>query len=78
MVIWTTLSQKISRLKPVLCNFLEANGSNHLVESKRGNKHAKVEDVLKICKTIMQMTYFRMKLFSNRKIEPKNWSSRMK
>ena len=27
------------RLKPVLCNILEANGANDLVESKRGLKN---------------------------------------
>ena len=37
------------RLKPVLCNILEANGANDLVESKRGlkNKKIKIEDVIK-------------------------------
>ena len=31
------------RLKPVLCNIIEANGANDLVESKRGVKHQKIK-----------------------------------
>lgn len=37
------------RLKPVLCNKIEANGANDLVESKRGLKHKniKLEDAIR-------------------------------
>ena len=37
-----------NRIKPVLCNILEAKGGNDFVEMKRGKKHAmiKLEDVI--------------------------------
>ena len=37
------------RLKPVLCNIIEANCGNDLMESKRGVKHRniKIEDVIR-------------------------------
>ena len=48
-----SITKVFLRLKPVLCNILEANGSNDLVESKRGKKYAniKMEDVLVDMKT---------------------------
>ena len=44
-----SITKVFLRLKPVLCNILEANGSNDLVESKRGKKYAniKMEDTLR-------------------------------
>ena len=44
-----SIARVFLRLKPVLCNILEANGANDLVESKRGIKHKnlKLEDVIK-------------------------------
>ena len=43
-----SITKVFNRLKPVLCNILEANGGNDLVETKRGKKHAhiKLEDVI--------------------------------
>ena len=44
-----SITKVLLRLKPVLFNILEANGSNDLVESKRGKKYAniKMEDILR-------------------------------
>ena len=44
-----SITKVFLRLKPVLCNILEASGSNDLVESKRGKKYAniKMEDILR-------------------------------
>lgn len=44
------ISNVYKRLKPVLCNIVEANNANDLVESKRGVKHKniKVEDILRL------------------------------
>ena len=43
-----TITKVFMRLKPVLCNILEANGGNDLVEKKRGKKeeNIKLEDVI--------------------------------
>ena len=43
-----SITKVFNRLKPVLCNILEAKGGNDLVEMKRGKKHAKIklEDVI--------------------------------
>ena len=45
----SSISKVFHRLKPVLCNIRESNGSNDLVESKRGKQHQsiKMEDVIK-------------------------------
>ena len=44
-----SITKVFLRLKPVLCNIIEANGANDLVESKRGIKHKnlKLEDVIR-------------------------------
>ena len=43
-----SITKVFQRLKPVLCNILEANGGNDFVEMKRGKKHEniKLEDVI--------------------------------
>ena len=43
-----SITKVFNRIKPVLCNILEAKGGNDLVEMKRGKKHAKIklEDVI--------------------------------
>ena len=43
-----SISKVFKRLKPVLCNIIEAKGGNDFVEMKRGKKHEniKLEDVI--------------------------------
>ena len=43
-----SISKVFQRIKPVLCNIMEANGGNDFVEMKRGKKHEniKLEDVI--------------------------------
>ena len=43
-----SITKVFKRLKPVLCNILEAKGGNDFVEMKRGKKHAniKLEDII--------------------------------
>jgi len=43
-----SITKVFKRIKPVLCNILEAKGGNDFVEMKRGKKHAhiKLEDVI--------------------------------
>ena len=44
-----SITKVFLRLKPVLCNILEANGSNDLVECKRGKKYdnIKMEEIMR-------------------------------
>jgi len=44
----TTISKVFRRLKPVLCNILEAEGGNDLVENRRGKNYEniKLRDVI--------------------------------
>ena len=43
-----SIGKVFQRIKPVLCNIMEANGGNDFVEMKRGKKHEniKLEDVI--------------------------------
>ena len=43
-----SITKVLQRLKPVLCNILEAKGANDLLETKRGEEYSKlkVEDVM--------------------------------
>ena len=43
-----SITKVFKRLKPVLCNIIEAKGGNDLVEKKRGKKYKniKLEDVI--------------------------------
>ena len=43
-----SISKVFQRIKPILCNIIEARGGNNFVEMKRGKKHEniKLEDVI--------------------------------
>ena len=48
-ILDTVITKVFMRIKIVLCNIIEANGGNDLVESKRGvsYKHIKVEETIR-------------------------------